>query len=222
MILKDLVDFLYAILIDSGRFPAKILPKNVDTQCRIGPQGPILQRSWTDSALASRAIVGAASGEFNAPDGGLAEAARLARALVDAMLELKEASRALGIHIIRDGRPAQTDGVRENLAQGETQLFQLRRGQPVGPPARPDARLEKALVRIDVANTREERLIQQRCLDGHASLAEELRKRALANGERLGARRFERGVSSAAQVAKFQPAEASRIYKPQLVAAGEI
>jgi hypothetical protein len=222
LIHKDLRDRLHAVLIDSGRFLGKILPKNVDSKFRIGPS----DRFWTDLALAIRAIVGSAPRQLNAPDGRLAEAARLARTLVDAVFELKEAPLPVGVHIIRNRRTAQADGVGENLAEREAQPLQFRRAQPIGQSARPDARLKKALVRVDVADSGEEGLVQQCRLDGHAPLAEELGKRSLANRQRFGSRRFKCRVSAAApaaaQIAKLQPAEAPRIHKSQLVAAGQV
>ncbi len=84
-----------------------------------------------DLTLASGAKVGSAAGQLNAPDGRLTSPAWLARALVNAMLELKEAPLALGVHIIRNRRTAEADGVVENLAQRQAQPFQLRCGQPV-------------------------------------------------------------------------------------------
>jgi hypothetical protein len=127
LILKDLSNYLYAILIDSGSFLAKNLPKNVDAPVPKRPKRPVLglppgQSVQPDRtlianrgsrapltplgslvsvlALASRAEVSSASGQLNAPDGRLAPAARLARALVDAMLELKKAPLSVRIYII--------------------------------------------------------------------------------------------------------------------------
>ena len=56
------------------------------------------------------------SREQNTPDGGLADQAGKSRALVGAVLELKEAPHAVRIHVIGDRRSPQLDGMFQNRA----------------------------------------------------------------------------------------------------------
>src|ERR1039458_7322741 len=65
------------------------------------------------SSLAPRAVVGSPPSQQNAPDRGLAPQAGKSGAQVDAVLELKEAPRAVRIHVIADRRSAQPDGDRK-------------------------------------------------------------------------------------------------------------
>ena len=68
--------------------------------------------------LAFWAVVGASSSQHQTPDRNLAAAAGLARAQIDAVLELKKTARTVGIHIIGDRRTSQPDRVLERLAEG--------------------------------------------------------------------------------------------------------
>ena len=56
--------------------------------------------------LAFGAVVGSAAGKKDTPDGGLAEATRLASAQVNAVFELEEAAHAVGINVVGNGGAA--------------------------------------------------------------------------------------------------------------------
>ncbi len=104
------------------------------------------------SALALGAVVGSAASQHHAPDGRLAAAAGLAGALVDAVLELKEAPLAIGVDIIGDRGATKPDGVVQNLAQRQPKTLEFGSSEAVSPPSGPDAGLKQALVGIDVAH----------------------------------------------------------------------
>src|SRR6266702_4170709 len=113
-----------------------------------------------------------ATRQHNPPNLRLAMAARLARPLVHTVLQLKKTPDALGIYVIRNRRAPHPNGVLQNLPQRRPQPFQLRPCQPPGCPAWPNARTEKALIRIDVAHPCQKPLIEQGCLDGETPAAE--------------------------------------------------
>src|ERR1039457_5175352 len=159
------------------------------------------------------------SSQHDAQDRGLAAAARQPCAQVDAVLELKEPSHSVGVHIIGDRGAAQPDGVLQNLAQGEPQPLKLHPGHPPRPPARPDAGAKQALVGVDVAHSGKQRLVQQGSLDGQVPAAEERGKRLRPNRKRLCPRPAETRAS--AQIAELQPPKPARVHKAKLTAAGK-
>src|SRR5271169_3414269 len=77
------------------------------------------------SLLASRAVVAAAAGDYDAFDRCFADQAGLAFAAVDAVLQLEKALFAIGIDIVRDGRAAKSNRFPKNLFYGSEELGQL-------------------------------------------------------------------------------------------------
>jgi hypothetical protein len=167
--------------------------------------------------LALRTEMGSASGQEDASDGSLAAAAGQAGALVDAVFKLKESANAVGVHIIGNGRAAEADGMFQNLAKGQAEAFEFCLGEAAGEPAGADACMKKTLIGIDVAHSRQKRLIEQGRFDWQAVAMEKVGKLLLPDREWLGAGRFERRC--AVQVAKLQPAETSGIDKAKFASA---
>ena len=69
----------------------------------------ILQLKLDNLFLSPRAVMTAAAGNHNSLDGSFADETGLALAAVNTVLELKESFFAVGIHVIRNRRPAQCD-----------------------------------------------------------------------------------------------------------------
>ncbi len=153
----------------------------------------------------------------NPPNRASAHQTRLSRAQVHPVLKLEEPPLPVRIHIVRNGRPAQTDSMPQNLHQLPAQPLQLRPAQPSCRPARPDPRPEKALVGVDVPHSRQQCLVQQRGLDREAPAPKQRREILSPDGERFSARRGKSRIP--VQIPKLQPAEPPRINKPQLPAA---
>jgi hypothetical protein len=174
----------------------------------------------TDLSLAFGAIVGSATSNQYALDGCAATPTRLAGALVHAMLQLEEAAHAVGIDIIGHGRPAETNGMAEHLTQREPKPAVFGDRNAMCAPARPDARAKKALVGINVAHPGEQRLVEERGLDGHAAAVEESGELWCGDIKRVGAWWCE--TLAGGNAAEFQAAETTRIDEAQLAAAGEV
>ena len=119
------------------------------------------------------AEVGAAPGEGDAADGGCADEAGLAGAPVDAVFQLKEAARAVGIDVIGDGGASELDGVAENIDKRGAQAGEFGAGEARGLAGGTDGGAEERLVGVDVADAVEEGLVEQRGLDGRAARVEE-------------------------------------------------
>jgi hypothetical protein len=115
----------------------------------------------------------AASSHNDSPDQAAAIATRLTGALVNAMLELEESAYTFGVDVVRDGRAAEADGVFQNFPQRHAQSLQFSPGELSGSASWANAGAEEAFVRIDIAHTCEQRLVQQRRLDCELSSAKE-------------------------------------------------
>ena len=143
-----------------------------------------------------------------------ATSARKPRPLVHAVLQLKESLHSVCIHIVAHRRASQLNRVRQHCPQGQPQAFQLLPRQLPCSSAWHYARLEQALVGVDVSHSTQQLLVQQSRLDGQLSPPEQLPKLRRSNRHRLTAR----GAESLhlLQLAKLQPPEPSRIHKPDL------
>lgn len=169
--------------------------------------------------LAGGAEVRPPASHHDAPDGRLAAAAGLAGPQVDIVPKLKESALPLRVYIIRNGGPAQLDGVAQHLLQRLAQPFQFGAGEAARPAPRTDSGTKQALVGIDIAHPGQKPLVEQRRFDRKLAAAKERRKFLRSDAERLGAWTFK--SRGAAQVAKFQPAEAASVYKTEFPAAGQ-
>src|SRR5262245_6684573 len=151
-----------------------------------------------------------ASGHDDLLDPGFADQAGLAFASVGAVLELEETFLAIGVDVIRNGRPTCGDRLRKYFAQSDSKSLQLAGSQRVGTAAWPHSRAEKSLVGIDVSDAVQQRLIQQQRLDRRLAAMKKLRELLGTDVERLLSR------TAKDFAAHLKPAKPSRIDKPQL------
>src|SRR5581483_2452202 len=129
------------------------------------------------SRLALRAEVGASSAEDDALDGGFAGAAGFAGLGVDAVEALKGAGLAVGVAVVAEGAAA--------VAAGN-----LRRRQLIGGGQWVDAGGEEGFIDVDVAEARDQRLVEQGVFDGAGGFAEPAGELGGPKHERLGAEIF--------------------------------
>jgi len=177
--------------------------------------------------------VGAAAGEGDAADGCCAGEAGLSGAPVDAVFQLEEAARAVGIDVIGDGGASELDGVAENIDKRGAQAGQLGSGEAGGLAGGADGGAEERLVGVDVADAVQERLIEQRGLDRRAARMEEGDEAGERDSERFAAGAGEgcwllvagcwlRGVEGdAAEAARIDEAEFTAGCFPWRAAQGE-
>lgn len=130
--------------------------------------------------------MGAAASDHDSLNGGVAEFAGLAGALVDAVLELEEAADAVGVNIVRDGGAAEFDGVAEDGLDGGVEQGQLGAGEAGGGAFGADTGAKEGLVGVDIADSVEEFLVEESGFDGSFSPFEEGEERAWGDGEGLG------------------------------------
>jgi hypothetical protein len=128
----------------------------------------------TGSPLADGAVVGSASAYDDAADRRFADQAGLPGPHVDVVAELEEAALACGVDVVGDRGAAEADRLAQYLLHSGVEAVQFLRSEPCGHAAGADFGAEEALVGIDVADTVEQGLVEQRCLDGGASLVKEL------------------------------------------------
>jgi hypothetical protein len=159
--------------------------------------------------LALRAIVCASAGDDNPSNRRVAMAAWLPGAHVDAVLELKETAHAIGVDVVAHRRAAELDCVFEHGAQSKTQPLQFGFGQPASAAAGPDSGTEEAFVRVDVADTCKQRLVEQRRFDGELAASKQGGKVIGVNGERFFTCPLKTVYAS--ELAKLETAESARI-----------
>src|SRR4051812_42002614 len=106
-----------------------------------------------------RTVMRTAACNDDALDRSLAGKAWLAGAHVDTVLKLEESFFAVGVDVIRDGRPAGFDGFVQDFAHGFVQFAKLIARDGAGTTTRADVSTEERFVRIDVADPAEQPLI---------------------------------------------------------------
>ncbi len=116
----------------------------------------------------------------------MAVVAELAGAAVNLVLELEEASDAVGVDVVGDGGAAELDGVGEDLLEGGVETGELGAGEAAGVAGGADAGAEEALVGVDVADAVEDGLVEEGGLDGELAAAEELGEVGGGDGGGLG------------------------------------
>ncbi len=161
----------------------------------------------------------AAASDENAADESSAAAARLARALVNAVFDLERTRISVGVDVIRYRGAAQANGVAKNVAESEAEAFELGVCKAAGAACGANAGAEEALVGINVAHAGKQRLIEKSCFDSQASAAEKSGEGLWRNLEGFGSRRDE--TLSAGKVAEFEAAEAAGIDEAQFESAGQ-
>jgi hypothetical protein len=103
-------------------------------------------------------VCSAASND-DTPNRRFAAAARLARAQVDAVLELEESTLAIGAYIVRDRGAAEANCVRQDFAQRQPQTVELGAGDAVGTTAGANSGMKETFVGVDVPYACKQRLV---------------------------------------------------------------
>ena len=133
------------------------------------------------------------------------------------MLKLEEAADAFGIDVIGDRRAAELDGMAENLLESDMEAVEFGWGEPSSLAAGTDTRAKQAFISIDVADAGEQRLVEQRGLNGELTAAEEDGEFTAGDGERLCA---SGGKGCATfKIAQLKATEAAGIDEADLLAA---
>lgn len=129
------------------------------------------------SMLAMRAEVGAAASDENPANRGSADQAGLAGAEIDLVLQLKEAFLPGSVHIVRNGRAAESDRLPQYGLDGAAQNRQFLGFEPARLAQRADAGMKETFIGVDVANAVQKLLIQQGGFDGRSTSAKQRSKR---------------------------------------------
>lgn len=169
--------------------------------------------------LAFGAEMGTSAGKKKSANGSPAAEAGLPGSQVDTMLKLEKSPYPVRIDVIGDRGASKLNGVLQDLAQREPEAFQFGFRETSSASAGPDAGTIEALVRVNVADTGKQLLVQQSGLDGQASLAEEGGKRIPGDTQRFCAR-CGKGLVPC-QVTKVQASETPGVDKAHLAAACE-
>jgi len=161
--------------------------------------------------LTGGAVVSAAAADHDSHDGSGADAAGLAGARVDVMAELEEAGDAVCVDVVGDRGAAQLNGFGEDFHQCVAEAGELGARETAGVAGGADAGVEECFVGVDVADTVEERLVEERRFDGSFAIAEESDKVLEWDGEGFGAGPFvlcvRRDDGEAAEAARVYEAE---------------
>src|SRR5258708_5191279 len=168
-----------------------------------------------------RAVHRGAAAHSQLLEQSFANRALLAGAAVHLVLELKEATDAVSINVIRNGRAAELNRMCEHLLQRGMQPVELIPREPACGATRTDARAEKGFVRIDVAHAMQDRLIEQSSLDRQLAPFEQLGELVGGDSRGLFARA---GITFTTFVSKRhnrKPAESARIDETNLALVGE-
>src|SRR5689334_1411019 len=186
-----------------------------DSDCRQGATSAghgRLRPGLVDLLLAHRTIMCSSSGDYNLFDGSLAFHARLALTSISAMLDLKKSRLTIGIHVIRNRRPAGGDGCLQNFLQCGMQLAQLRAGERMGAAAWPDMCAIQRFIGIDISHSMQQLLVKKGRFDGCFAFVKELREFFHSHLERFGPWAVETALPY------LQAAKSSRVDKAQLPA----
>ena len=119
----------------------------------------------TSSLLAFGAVVAAAAGDYDAFDWGFADQAGFAFASVDAVLKLEKAFFAVGVDVVGDGGASESDGFFQDFFYCGEEFGELIARDGGGAAAGAYSGAEERFVRVDVADTAEKFLVEQRALD---------------------------------------------------------
>jgi hypothetical protein len=138
-------------------------------------------------------------------DRSLALYAGFAFAAIGAVLDLKKAGLAIGIHIVRDGRPASGNRQLQDFLQRGKQLAQLGFRQCVGSPTGSDVGAKQRFIGINVPHAVQQLLVQESCFNWGFAAMKQLGEIICPDLERLGS------GSTEAAVLYFQPPETPRI-----------
>lgn len=159
--------------------------------------------------------MGTAACDGDALDGRAAGTAGLSGTRVDVVVELEETRYAVGVYVVGDGGAAQLDGVLEDLDEGGAEAGEFVAGEASGLAAGADSGVEESFVGVDVADSVEEGLVEERGFDGSLAIAEESDEVFEGDGEGLAAGAGVGGVLHG------ETAEAARVDEAKLLTVGE-
>ena len=171
--------------------------------------------------LAVRAVDGRASADRELFERSLADGAFFTGTPVHLVLQLKEATNAIGIDIIRHRGSAELDGLRQHLLQRGVQASKLIAREAARRSARTNACTEESLICVDVADAVQDRLVQQRGLDRDLAATEELRELIRGDGGGLPAWSGIAVPVFAAERDDREPTEPARIDEANLALIGQ-
>ena len=164
--------------------------------------------------------MGAAATDDDAFDWRAADAAGLAGARVDVVVELEEASDAVCVYIIGDRRAAKLNSFGQDLDECGAESGEFCASETTGVAGGADAGVEECLVGVDVADAVEQGLVEQRGLDGGFAVSEESDEVFEGDGEGFDAGTdvflFPRGGSDDGETA-----EASSVDEAKLLSAAQ-
>lgn len=104
--------------------------------------------------------MGATAGHEDAADGGSTDAAGLACALVNAVLDLEKAALAVSVNVVRNRGPAETDSVAKDTAEFLAKALEFCPGEAASSAAGSYAGAEEAFVSVNVSNAGEQCLVK--------------------------------------------------------------
>ncbi len=165
--------------------------------------------------LAFGTEVSAAAANYDLLDRCLAALARLTLSRVDTVFQLEEAGDTLGVDVVRDRGAAQRNGAGEDVDQGEAQALEIGPGEASGLSPRPDAGPGQGLIRIDIADAMQQRLIEQGGFDGGAAMAKESGEVSWDDGQGFDPR------ADIGFLPNGEPAEAARVDEADLTSIGK-
>ena len=151
--------------------------------------------------------------------------ARVAAVAVDLVLDLEVAAHSFRIHVVRDRRAAQFDGAAKDVDERLAQAGEFGAGEAAGLAAGANAGAEEGFVGVDVADSVEQGLVEQRGLDGGLAAAEKSDEvfegdgQGFAAGAGVGSCRFQ--VVSC-RLVDGEAAEAARVDEADLAGVGEV
>ncbi len=165
--------------------------------------------------MALGAEVGSASGEDDAANGRAADEAGLTLSGVYAVLDLEEAGFTAGVDVVGNRRAAGADGRFQDGLERLAEAQQPGAGETAGHTGGANLRAEEAFVGVNVAHAVEQRLVEQRGLDGELAAAEERDEVIVGDGEGFAAGS---GEGAGFDGVKGETAETAGVAEAQLAA----
>src|SRR5204863_7577481 len=109
--------------------------------------------------LAFRAVMAAAPCNHHTLDRSLTHLARFAFSSINSVLQLEKSFLAISIHVVRDGRAAKLDRLRQDFTHGKIQTPKVLPAERGRAPSGPNSRPKQRFVRINVPHTTQQFLI---------------------------------------------------------------
>src|SRR5882724_5798127 len=127
----------------------------------------------TPLLLTLRTIMTASTGDYHPLDGRLTNEARFAFPAIDSVLQLEKALFAVRVHVVGHRGTAERDRLPQHFLDSQVKATQILAPKRRCPPPRPDCRPEQRLIRIDVAHSTQQLLIEQGALNGRFAATEQ-------------------------------------------------